>query len=384
MRPAAADAARARRLALVGAAAIAVSFGLARFALGLFLPELRTELGLGPVRAGVVAAVPFLSFCVASLVAAPVTARLGPRRSAGVAMAAGAAGLAAMAGAGALPGLVAGAALCGLCTGWSMPALTEATRVRVPDALRGRTEAVMNAGTSVGVALSTPALLLLVSWRDAYLLFAGAALLAVPALLLTLPSSGVPPHPPSHRGPSDAAHAMLRRAAAMGLCSAGFWSFAPDLAARSPESGGAWLWLAVGIGGLAGGAAGDLVDRIGVRGTHAFGAALLALSVGSFPLLSAAPVGAALAAGAFGVAYMALTSLHLLTGTRLHPQRPAQGAAHPFLAIAFGQALGAGASGVLVAEVGHEPTLALGATGAAALAITSRGCPEPAPAGRDA
>jgi hypothetical protein len=48
-----------------------------------------------------------------------------------------------------------------------------------------------------------------------------------------------------------------------------------------------------------------------------------------------------------------------------------------FLAIAFGQAMGAGASGVLVAEVGHGPALAVGATGAAALAVASRGCPEP-------
>ncbi|MEE4381773.1 MAG: MFS transporter [Pseudomonadales bacterium] len=380
MRPGAADAVRARRLALVGAAAIAVSFGLARFALGLFLPELRSELSLDPARAGLVAAVPFLSFCVASLVAAPVTARLGPRRSAALAMLAGGAGLAAMAGAAAMPGLVAGAALCGLCTGWSMPALTEATRVRVPDALRGRTEAVMNAGTSVGVALSTPALLLLASWRDAYLLFAGAALLAVPALVASLPAQGVAPKAPTGGSPTDASRAMLRRASAMGLCSAGFWSFAPDLAAQAPGSGGAWLWLAVGLGGLAGGAAGDLVDRIGVRGTHALGAVLLALSIGSFPWLAAAPVGAALAAGAFGVAYMALTSLHLLTGTRLHPERPARGAAHPFLAIAFGQAIGAGVSGVLVGELGHGPTLALGAVGAAGLAASSRGCPEPRPA----
>jgi predicted MFS family arabinose efflux permease len=376
MRPGAADAARARRLALVGAAAIAVSFGLARFALGLFLPELRTELGLGPARAGALAAVPFLSFCAASVLAATVTARLGPRRSAVLAMVAGVAGLGGMATASALSGLVLGAALCGLCTGWSMPALTEATRVQVPGALRDRTEAVMNAGTSVGVATATPALLLLTSWREAYLLFAAAALAVVPALWAVLPGQGVGLRVSAAGPPSRASRALLARAVAMGLCSGGFWSFAPDIVAQAPGGDGAWLWLAVGVGGLAGGGAGDLVDRIGLRRTHALGATMLAASVAVFSLVADRPLAAGLAAGAFGIAYMGLTSLHLVAGTRLHPERPARGAVRPFLAIALGQAVGAGASGVLVAGFGHGAMLAVGATGAAMLAASSRGCPE--------
>ncbi|HKL62353.1 MAG TPA: MFS transporter, partial [Woeseiaceae bacterium] len=68
--------------ALLGAALVAVSYGLARFAFGLFVPSIRAELTLTPYVIGIIGALPLISFLLSSL-AAPVAAnRLGARHTA--------------------------------------------------------------------------------------------------------------------------------------------------------------------------------------------------------------------------------------------------------------------------------------------------------------
>jgi uncharacterized MFS-type transporter YbfB len=60
---------------------IAVTYGLARFAYGLFVPELRTEFGLDGATAGAIAASSYVAYCVAIAAATLLTARWVPARS---------------------------------------------------------------------------------------------------------------------------------------------------------------------------------------------------------------------------------------------------------------------------------------------------------------
>ncbi|WP_228285593.1 hypothetical protein [Marinobacter sp. bablab_jr008] len=52
--------------ALVGAGLIAISFGFARFAFGLFVPPIRADLSLSPHVVGIIGALPLISFALAS------------------------------------------------------------------------------------------------------------------------------------------------------------------------------------------------------------------------------------------------------------------------------------------------------------------------------
>ena len=62
---------------------------------------------------------------------------------------------------------------CGICTGLMMPALTAAMQAMVSRSVHGRVSSVMNAGTSIGVAVAVPVVLFLSgAWRSAYLSFA--------------------------------------------------------------------------------------------------------------------------------------------------------------------------------------------------------------------
>jgi len=358
--------------ALLGACLIAISYGLARFAFGLFVPPIRSELALGPDIIGIIGAIPFGSFVLATLLAPMTASRLGARNAAILSGGFGVAGLALMSQAVNAVSLGVGVFACGICTGLMMPALTSGMQAAVKRSMHGRVTAVMNAGTSIGVAVAVPATLFLAgAWRFAYLSFAVLAGIGVLAAWYFIPSvSRVEPvhaEPPPPIGIIRWTQ-LLRLslfAFAMGFIASGYWIFAPDLVVNLsslPADQTGWLWLAVGIAGLSGAVISDLSDRNGPAIMHAL--ALVTLSA-SLALLAASPGQLFLAivsAIVFGVAYMSLSGLYLLTGIHLLPGRPSVGPVLPFLAIAIGQAAGSPAIGLAIKHLGYGHAFALFST----------------------
>ena len=355
----------ATRYAVIGAGLIAIAYGLARFAFGLFVPPIRDSLGLSPSAMGFIGSLPFISFVLASFFASAAAERLGAR-------------LAAMlAGGFALIGLMlvsqslnawmlgVGVFSCGICTGLMMPALSLGNEAAVPLPLRGRVNAIMNAGTGTGVAVSVPAVLLLDdAWRVAYMSFGVMAAMGVVAAWRGIPAEN--PHAGRHE-PLPRLSPQERRqlirlsgfAAGMGLVSAAYWVFAPDMVVvlgEMPMQLTGWLWLMVGLVGMVGGIASELMDRFGAAWTQS--AALLGLGLAMVMLMLAPgnlPI-ALMSAGIFGFAYMTLTGVYLVSGIRLAPRRPALGAVVAFLAVAVGQALGSGLAGVAAEHWGYFNT----------------------------
>ncbi len=384
--------------AVLGAGLIAVAYGLARFAFGLFVPPIREELGLSAEVMGFIGAQPFISFVFASLFASAVAERLGARGATVLSGAFAVAGLTLISQAEGPLVLGAGVFACGICTGTMMPALNTGLHAAIRPTLHGRINAVMNAGTSIGVALAVPAVLLLAgAWREAYTAFALLAALGAAAAWGLLPASSATADreaaatPPARLPPQQRRRViqLCLFSAAMGGVSSAYWVFAPDLVVAlggmAPHLSG-WLWLAVGIAGLAGAAAGDWADRHGAGVTQAV--ALVGLA-GALLLLVAAPdqLAPAIASAAlFGVAYMTLTAVYLISGIRLLPHRPSMGAVLPFLAIAVGQALGSPLAGRMVELLGYTGAFigfaGLGLATAALFPLYPKGCHPPAPAAK--
>jgi len=117
--------------AVFGAALIAISYGLARFAFGLFVPQIRDELALTPDLIGIIGALPLISFLLATAIAPYVTNRLGARYTAALSGLFGVSGLALISQASDAIMLSAGAFSCGICTGLMMPALTAGMQAMV-------------------------------------------------------------------------------------------------------------------------------------------------------------------------------------------------------------------------------------------------------------
>ena len=367
--------------ALLGALLVAISFGLARFAFGLYVPPIREELGLSALAIGLISALPLLSFLLSSALAPWLTDRLGARLTALISTSFAVLGLGLISTAWNPMMLAIGVFACGLCTGLMMPALTAAMQVLVRRSLQGRVSAILNAGTSVGIMIAVPTVLLLTeAWRVTYLGFAMMAAVGAVAAWLLLPSVSriVPANVATPAPLPELPWSRLVRLALFcfttGFISSAYWIFAPDLVttlSRYPAQASALLWLAVGLAGLGGAVIADLADRNNPPITQALMIMILAASMA---LLAASPnqiLLSTFSALMFGLAYMSLSGLHLMTGIRLLPGRLAAGPVVPFMAIAVGQAVGSPIAGRLIQTLGHADAFAVFAALGVTVAILS-------------
>ena len=362
-----------------GLALIAVNYGLARFAYGLFLPDMREAFDLSPSLLGTIGAGSYLGYCIAVVLALLYTSRTGPRRMAVAAGAVAVVGMALVAFAPSAWVLALGVLVAGSSTGLASPPMAEAVARAVPEGLQDRANTLINGGTGVGVALSGPAALLLSGqWRVAWAAFAlvGTAVVLWNAAVMPraavevgpdAPGSRETPDDPRSRRPSVSyfvgARARARSAPlflaafGVGFASAVYWTFSRDLvvsAGHLGQTGSTLFWTAIGVSGLLGAAAGDLAGRFGLaavmRGalvSMAAALALLAVAPGTLPLAYAS-------AALFGSTYIALTGALLVWSVDVFRERPSAGLGAAFLLIAVGQLAGSPAAGAIAGATSPE------------------------------
>lgn len=358
--------------AAIGVWLVAICYGLARFAFGLFVPMIRSDLGLDTETIGTLGSLAYVGYCASILGAPALVARLGPRTIAVAAALSAATGMALTASSGSAVTLGTGLLLAGISTGLISPAMAAAVAVGIKRPLQGRINAVINSGTSLGIIAAVPAALLLSGlWRQTYALFAGLALIAVTLAWRLIPRSGqciatAPDNAqPARRTRSAVTLALF--AFATGFTSAVYWTFAPDTAITVgglTATQASLIWLAVGLGGLGGAAIGDLVHRHGIAMTHGFVMAALSAAI---ILTAAVPerfILVLFAAAIFGGSYISLTAVYLLAGVQAFADNPALGLTIPFFTIALGQVVGSSVSGYTVAGLGHATAFGIyGSTG---------------------
>jgi predicted MFS family arabinose efflux permease len=359
-----------------GLALIAVTYGLARFAYGLYLPEMRDAFDLSPSLLGLIGAGSYLGYCVAVIISLVYTSRVGPRLMAIAAGAVAVAGMAVVAGSPVAWVLALGILVAGSSTGLASPPMGEAVVHSIRHSLQDRANALINCGTSVGVALSGPAALLLTGqWRLAWTAFAlvGLAVLAWNAAVM--PRNAVQDEGESGESDKDSAEAddgsgrtrlsftylvgarvrsrslpLFAAAFGVGFASAVYWTFSREIVVQAGglgQTGSTLFWTVIGISGLAGGAAGDLVRRFGLttvlRGSLASMAASMVLLAVVPSVLPLAYTSAAL----FGSTYIMLTGVILVWSVSVFRERPAAGLGAGFLLIAVGQVVGSPVAGAL-------------------------------------
>src|SRR5215210_4443522 len=237
--------------------------------------------------------------------------------------------------------LAIGVLVAGSSTGLASPPMGEAVARSVRECLQDRANALINCGTSVGVALSGPAALLLTGqWRIAWAAFAAAGLAVLLWNAAVMPRKTVAGQGSGEVGAGDRTRGnvstfaylvgarpraipLFAAAFGLGFSSAVYWTFSRDLVAGSlGQTGSTLFWTVIGISGLAGGAAGDLVGRFGLtavlRGalvSMAAAMALLGVAPGVLPLVYAS-------AALFGSTYILLTGVVLVWSVSVFREIP--------------------------------------------------------------
>jgi predicted MFS family arabinose efflux permease len=364
---------------------IAVTYGLARFAYGLFLPEMRESLGLSESVLGLIGAGSYAGYCLAVIGALVFTSRAGPRFMAIAAGTVAVVGMATVAGAPAAWVLAIGVLVAGSSSGLASPPMGEAVAASLREEKQDRANALINSGTSVGVALSGPAALLVTEqWRIAWIAFALVGGAVVVWNAIAMPRKPVSDDRPGGAARTDGPRLSVRylvgprsvplfaAAAGVGFASAAYWTFSRDLVVRFGDLSGTSstiFWTLIGVSGLAGGLAGDLVQRFGLAGAFRVSVLSMAAAIG---LLAAAPgvlLWAYSSAALFGSAYIMLTGIILVWSVSVFQERPSAGLGAAFLLIAVGQVFGALAAGAVAGVTGLAATFWAFAGIAAAAAL---------------
>ena len=173
---------------------IAVTYGLARFAYGLFVPQIREAFDLSPSVLGLIGAGSYAGYCIAIIVSLVFTSRMGPRFMATAAGVVAVVGMAAVAGAPTSWVLALGVLVAGSAAGLASPPMGEAVALSVPEQKQDRSNTLINSGTSVGVALSGPAALLVdEQWRLAWAAFTAIGLAVLLWNAFSMPRKSVEP-----------------------------------------------------------------------------------------------------------------------------------------------------------------------------------------------
>jgi predicted MFS family arabinose efflux permease len=366
-------------LVVSGVAVIAVTYGLARYGYGLYLPQFRAAFGLSAGTAGAIAAGSYVGYCAAAVLASRLVGAGRARQALWAAGGSAALGSLVVAVAWNGTSLAAGALIAGSGAGAASPALVAAVAGTVPLADQPRAQGLVNGGTGAGVVgggllvLSFPE-----AWRWSWTGFAVVALV-VTACADRRTRWGADSQGPSGRGvPRATGHLRqvgrpLVAALLAGAGGAGVWTFARDLLTADGGLSSAatgLLWCLLGAAGLLGGLSGVLVRRVGLRAAWQSTVVAAAAGTALLGVLPGAVIPAALALACFGSAFVALSGVLLAWGAQRTPAAAAAAAAILFIGLTVGQAVGAVVLGV-VTEAAGAPTAFLAAS--ALLVISAAG-----------
>lgn len=333
-----------------GLAIVASTYGLARYAYGLFLPEIQADLGLTATAAGAIASASYAGYLIATLAGSALSGITGPRLPVVLGGAAATAGMAVIAASDSAWSLAVGVLIAGTSPGLAYPPLSDAVLRLVARPQQSRSYAVINSGTSVGVILAGPlALWAGADWRIAWLVFAAFALMATlwnAWLLPTGPYGGSAQDLPRLRPAwfmRDGAGPLFLSATVFGSVTSIYWTFAVDFLADATLLSDFMVklfWVVIGIAGFAGATAGDLVGRFGLKrvfrlASFAVPAAVVLLLIDPGALSSVLVSGAL-----FGGAFILVTGLFGIWSMHVFHDRPSAGFGATFFLISAGQMIG--------------------------------------------
>ena len=354
------------RVGLAGAAVVGVAFGMARYAYGLTLPDIRQDLGLSELVLGLVASATFAGYLAGLLFTGPLAARHGSRTPTTVGGACGVLGAVIVTVAQSPWLLALGVILAGSAGGWVWAPYSDIVTRSVPVRQQPRTLAIITTGTSGGLVL-LGGLAVLAALGSGRLVWAGTALAAVAAAAVNLrlvPRTRPDPRPDGPRGTSSLAR-VLRVPAAYSVVYFAvvviYFTYAADILDRGalPAAAVPALYAAIGLSGMVGVATGAAAQRLGTSRVAALclvtvGAALALLGLASDSLTATA-----VSACIFGAGYMTGSAVLAVWTAELVPDRAGAAFTGCLVVGAISSVAAPALAGAVIPGLGLGPLLVL-------------------------
>ncbi|WP_428428145.1 MFS transporter [Pararhizobium sp.] len=323
-----------------------VTYGMGRYAYGLFLPSIRQDFNLSTFDLAMIASLNTAVYLLATVIASGVAIYFRPRTLIVLAGLVTTSGLLIAGLAASFPVAAGGIILAGAGGGILSPAMFEAIEAWLSARWKGRAIAAVNAGAAPGLILTgLAAYWLQSSWQQAWIAMAGIGLAVTlwNAWLLPdrrLAQAHAKPKLPLRPGLFLRAECMPLYLSLFvyGLLFSTYLTFAVDLIL---STGGLvfpadrLFWVLLGLAGLPAMFTGRAVSRFGVRGLLAVSLPVCGLS---YALLAMAPghqTVVLISAILFGVSSIAPGNGFLVWGISLFRERPSAGTGAVFVALSL-------------------------------------------------
>lgn len=370
------------RLALAGLSAIAVAYGFARYGYGLFVPAFREEFGLSTEAVGYISSGAYAAYLFAMVLTGFLVGRMGPRFPVVTGAVAAGVGMLLISFSWGVVPLAVGAVLAGTSPGFCWAPFSDAVAMLVEKGQRNRVLSVVSTGTTFGLMMAGPVVILVSrfggdsGWRYALALFAVAAFGSALWNLKLLPNE---PYRSSSVQSDEKlginwfvgweSAPLLGQAFCYGLIAASYYTYAVDLVRRFgfSEEWGPILWSLVGVAGITGVLSGDAASRFGLGRCLVVCLLVLGTSIGALSIAAGSGLLVAVCALAFGASYMPIAAFLALWSGNVFRERPAMG----FSAVLFALALGSISGPALLGMVAGAINLKAAFWCAAALTIFS-------------
>lgn len=351
--------------------AIAVSFGIARYGFGLFLPDMAAEFDLTNAELGLISSGAYLGYFSTSIVAMVLTVRTGARPMLIGGLALATVGMALIATAQNTLPLVIGCVLAGASPGLVFSPVSEAVSTLFARDDQGPAFSTVNAGEGLGAVLSAAVFLFLMDWQVAWAVFAALGLISSLSIVSFVPgkrATGATGEmiAPMVWLPDGRAGALLVGSFILGITTTVFWTFAGGLV-EGQSLTFAWvtmelrvaLWIVLGSAGAMGVIAAPLLRRYGLKATYAVAVLTTSAALCLSGLATNTQAVVLLSGAAFGIAYIMATSQLGAWAMKVYVERPSSGFGLTFLVFAVGAVIGPAIAGYLAEVIGIGSTFLL-------------------------
>lgn len=356
--------------ALSGLALVGVTFGMARYGYGLYLPQFIHLYSLDKTTQGLIGSGSYAGYLIATLAASWGSGRFGPRMMLIASAVCAALGTAIVAQASSPVMLAIGVIVSGASPGIVFPALSDWVTAVANDREKNRLFTIMNSGTGAGVIVSAGLVAFTsVSVQYAWWLYSACAIVFGALAAWLAPAKRLFHQTRASSPTADAfrirdwvlpsALVLYAVATIAGFVTAIYWTFSIETLNRSlPETWGIkdpalLFWMVTGFSGFLGALTGDAVNTKGLGNVLALTMVAIAIALailGLFPNI----ILLVLASGIiFGAAFIFITGLLGVWSMALFPHRPSMGFGLTFLLFTAGASAGPAVSGIVASVYGQ-------------------------------
>lgn len=373
-------------LAFSGLALVGVVYGLARYCLGLFVPEFRQAFNLSSETIGFLLGGSYFGYLAAMFPSAVLAEKYGPKLPIIMGGMSAAIGMALISSAPNTVWLGVGILLAGTSAGLAYPPFSEVILKQVKPVNRNVIYAWINSGTGFGVAVAGPIVLWSsLNWRLAWIMFAIIAIAATLWNYWTVENTS----PQSDRNKrarrqsfsrwmrilsNPSAIPLFFSASFFGIATSAYWTFAVDFLHihNNSSDDAVTFWIILGTSGAFGCVAGNLVNQIGICKSYRLLMISAAIAIVCLPFFASQKIAIYSSSALFGLTFIIATAIYGIWTLRVFGSNSALGFAATFFLISLGQGVGSIIGGLIVGSFGHVALFHIASSSCLMLALLPR------------